>query len=191
MGTEEIWKDIVGYEGLYQVSNLGRVRSCDKYVSYRWGERLIKGKMLKPHFRGRGYIQYSLVNKQKQNNFYIHRLVAEAFIPNPDNKPCIDHINTDKTDNRVENLRWVTHSENSNNPLTVEKHRYDTKKWIRKKGHPLQGKHLSDEHKRKISNSLKKYTDEELKQHRKDYIELNREKYRIYWREYKRRKKVS
>ena len=114
---EEIWKDIKNYEG-YQVSNFGRIRSLDRMVNCPLnGKRLIKGKILKPGRGSNGYLSVNLCGST--NN--VHKLVAEAFIPNPENKPCIDHINTDKMDNRVENLRWVTHKENMNNPQTLLK----------------------------------------------------------------------
>ena len=126
---KEIWKDIEGYEGLYQVSNFGKVRSLDRYNSKGcW----IKGCILEPT-NCKGYLQIVLFLNGKKSYYYIHRIVAEAFLPNPDNKPEIDHINTDKTDNTVwlnedgsvnydkTNLRWVTHTENMNNPLTRKK----------------------------------------------------------------------
>lgn len=109
----EIWKDIKEYEGLYQVSNLGRVKS----LNYK---RMGKEKILKSTKRN-NYPFVVLCKDGSPQNYYIHRLVAQAFIPNPDNKPCIDHINTDRTDNRVENLRWCTQKENCNNPITIEK----------------------------------------------------------------------
>lgn len=102
----EVWKPIIGYEGLYEISNLGRVKSLK-------GVRILKNSTQK--------VGYETVGLRKNNQtkvFYIHRLVAEAYIPNIENKPFIDHINRDKTDNRVENLRWVTQKENINNPLT-------------------------------------------------------------------------
>ena len=108
--TNEVWKDVVGYEGLYQVSNMGNVKS----VGYG------KERVLKPGKDSRKYLTVSLSKSKKPKTFLVHRLVAQAFIPNPDNKPCIDHINTITTDNRVENLRWVTPKENVNNPLTRE-----------------------------------------------------------------------
>lgn len=114
----EIWKPVVGYEGLYECSSMGNVRSLDRYVNSKNGSfALKKGKTLKPYVSKQGYCIVSIVDKVKK----IHRIVAEAFIPNPENKPYIDHINTDKTDNRVENLRWVTPKENSNNPLTIKR----------------------------------------------------------------------
>ena len=126
---KEIWKDIEGYEGLYQVSNFGKVRSVDRYNSRGcW----IKGCIIEPT-NCKGYLQIVLFLNGKKSYYYIHRIVAEAFLPNPDNKPEIDHINTDKTDNTVclnedgsvnyekTNLRWVSHKENMNNPLTRKK----------------------------------------------------------------------
>ena len=117
----EEWKDIKGYEGRYQVSNLGRVRSLDREYNNRGTMVPIKGKMLSFN-NCRGYSLVSLCkDDSKPYKAKVHRLVAEAFIPNPENKPCIDHINTDRTDNRVENLRWVTRKENMDNPLTKSK----------------------------------------------------------------------
>ena len=99
----EIWKDIAGYEGLYQVSNLGRVKSLKKG---RWGTG--KERILKPAKDGNGYLFVKLCKDGNSKMYHIHRLVADAFIPNPDNLPTVDHINRDRTDNRVENLRWAS-----------------------------------------------------------------------------------
>lgn len=108
--VNETWKDIPGYENLYQISSLGRVKSLN------YGGTS-KEKLLKPGLNSRGYYQVSLFKNGEQKNFKVHRLVALAFIPNPDNKECVDHINGIKVDNRVENLRWCTHKENMNYPL--------------------------------------------------------------------------
>lgn len=112
---KEVWKDIKGYEGLYQVSNLGRVKSLNFH-------RTGKEQILKSDCQRRGYFYVTLYNNKRGIKKSIHRLVAEAFIPNPHNKPSVDHINTDRTDNRVENLRWATYLENNTNPLTLNKH---------------------------------------------------------------------
>ena len=147
---------------IWEVSNLGRVK-CN-------------GEIVEPYMRG----NYLFIS-----TFKIHRAVAELFIPNPENKPFVDHINTNTLDNRAENLRWVTCKENNNNPLTrkhmsealcgkvfttehkrklgeAQKGRHHSEETKRKisiahKGKPngRKGKPLSDEHKRKISESLK------------------------------------
>lgn len=98
--TLEFWRDVKGYIGLYQVSNLGNVKS------------LRNNKILKPVPNKKGYFQVSLSKDGKVKNFRINRLVAEAFLPNEDELPEVDHINGDKTDNRVCNLQWISEVEN-------------------------------------------------------------------------------
>ena len=115
----EIWRDIEGYEGKYQVSNKGRVKAL------AW-KGTGKGNIQKEHILHqadlRGYKRVGLSKNGVSKTYQVHRLVANAFIPNPNNYPVIDHINTIRDDNRVENLRWVTHSENNRNEITVNKH---------------------------------------------------------------------
>ena len=107
----EIWKPIKDYEGLYEISNLGRVKSLPRNGTIK------TEKILTPNMSGR-YARIGLRDKIKIK-YSVHRLVAEAFIPNPNNLPQVDHINGDRYDNRVENLRWVTPSENSQHALAV------------------------------------------------------------------------
>ena len=132
----EIWRDIKDYEGLYQISNLGRVRSLDRYAKHsRGGNMLIKGKILKPTINSNDYYVVNLSKNGVEIINYIHRLVAEAFVLNPENKPEVDHINTNRTDNRIENLRWATDEEQANNSLTKE-HNSNAKKGKYGKEHP-------------------------------------------------------
>lgn len=105
----EIWKDIENYEGLYQVSNFGRVKSLK---NGRWGTG--KERILKATDDGWGYLQINLCKNRKRENFKVHRLVAESFIENPNNLPEVNHIDENKTNNRVENLEWCTNAYNIN-----------------------------------------------------------------------------
>ena len=109
--TEEIWRPIVGYEGLYEVSSYGRVRSLDRYVN---NNSFRKGKVLSPGKDTIGYLFVVLSCNGKCKTIRVHRLVAQAFIPNPDNLPEINHINEDKTDNRVDNLEFCNRKYNIN-----------------------------------------------------------------------------
>ena len=113
MKTSMEWR-VIGSNLDYQVSNTGLVRSI----------KFNKVKMIGQYINCNGYNIVSLCSQGKQKTHTVHRLVALAFIPNPDNNPQIDHINRIKTDNRVENLRWVTVSENQINTLTRAEHRH-------------------------------------------------------------------
>lgn len=111
----EQWKDVRGYEGSYQVSNLGGVRSVDRYV--RTGDRhkrLIKGKVLKPQISNKGYLFVTLSKESKELGFFVHTLVAKAFIPNPDMLPEVNHKDENKQNNIVDNLEWCTSKYNNN-----------------------------------------------------------------------------
>lgn len=131
---KEIYKDIKGYEGLYQVSNLGRIKS------------LRSKKILCCGINSGGYCTICFSINSLSKSFRVHRLVAEAFIPNPENKPQINHINGDKTDNRVENLEWVTQSENMQhafkNGLNKRKIGKENKKSIKVNQYSKKGEYI-------------------------------------------------
>lgn len=111
---KEEWKDIKGYPN-YQVSNMGRVKSLERnVVRGRGGLYKIEEKILKSVKNNGGYFSVSLSKENKSKYFSVHRLVASAFLPNPDNLPQVNHINEIKTDNRVENLEWCDRSYNIN-----------------------------------------------------------------------------
>lgn len=113
---KEIWKSVVGYEGLYEVSNLGRVKSLDMVLPYaRHGKitiRIRKGVILTPAKMRNGYLRVGVSNNGKHKLNLVHRLVAMAFIPNYNNYREVNHKNCDKSDNRVVNLEWVNSSQN-------------------------------------------------------------------------------
>lgn len=113
----EIWKDVVGYEGLYSISNKGRIIRLEKNRTKGSGNYHKKEIILVPATTKNGY-NYVLLYKNKIRKIKkIHQLVSRAFIPNSENKPCVNHINGVKTDNRVKNLEWCTHSENMQHAL--------------------------------------------------------------------------
>ena len=121
---QEIWKDIEGFEGLYQISNYGRVKSMPRVVCYSGGNKSYSKNeptIKEPVINNRGYLCVCLWKNCKSRQFKIHRLVASAFIPNPENKPQVDHIDGNKQNNFVGNLRWATSSENIQNPITLQK----------------------------------------------------------------------
>lgn len=113
----EIWRDIDIYEefkGLYQISNLGNIRSVDRYIDYKGGKKFYKGQIRKPRIGKVGYYYINLKRNSKSKTVKIHRMVAMMFIPNPENKPCVNHIDANKLNNRADNLEWCTYKENSN-----------------------------------------------------------------------------
>ena len=127
---EEIWKDIRGYEGLYQVSNLGRVKSLDRIVIYSNGNKAKhKGKILKAKIRDDGYYQVRLSKNDKQKNFMVHILVAKAFVKGYFDGAVVDHIIPlkDGGTNEAINLRWCTQKENCNNPKSLVRNIGNTK----------------------------------------------------------------
>ncbi|MCQ9627538.1 HNH endonuclease [Cetobacterium somerae] len=117
----EIWKDVVGYEGYYQVSNLGRIRSCDREVRFGKQKRISKGRILSQNKAGSNYNHIKLSAKNVVKRHYIHRLIASAFLEKSENTFEVDHIDGDTRNNNVENLRWCTKLENISNSNTIDK----------------------------------------------------------------------
>ena len=143
---QEIWKDIEGYEGLYQVSNKGRVKSLSRLVvrvgkpNYITKEKILKCSELK----GTGYPVVSLGSNNNFKSMLVHRLVAQAFIPNPDNLPCVNHKDETRNNNDVRNLEWCTQKYNCNYGTARQRNSLHNK-----------GKKLSQETKDKMSASRK------------------------------------
>lgn len=154
----EVWKDVVGYEGLYEVSNLGRVKS--KYNKQRATHR---AEHILSQSSCRGYKHVALCKDGKMKSLSVHRIVAFAFLNKPEGKDFVDHINTIKDDNRVENLRWCSELENNNNPITRE-HRSNSKKGMK---NPNFGKDLSDR-----IDALAKINSRPVKQVNLDGVEI-------------------
>lgn len=141
---QEIWKDVVGYEGKYQISSYGRIRSLNrKIVDQKGIARKLKGRILKPVKCTNGYLEAHFRIGGDSKWLLIHRLVATAFLSNPKKHPCVDHINTIRNDNRVENLRWCTHSDNFlSNPISRNRMRMINK-----------GRTATEETRRKLSKA--------------------------------------
>ena len=121
---EEIWKDVIGYEGLYQVSNLGRIKSLAK--------RGKPERIMKQTLNHKGYPNLSLCKNGKSSRRTTHREVAKAFIPNPDNLPQVNHIDGNKQNNNLENLEWCDNSYNQihANKMGLNKHRIERVKEV-------------------------------------------------------------
>lgn len=132
---QEEWKDIQGYEGLYQVSNLGRVKSCSRIV-YTGNGVKHKYQRLREHIlksSGAKYRQVILCKNGKTKQGLLHRLVAEAFIPNPDNLPCINHKDENPLNNRADNLEWCSYKYNNEYNNRIGRCRDKISKTLKKK----------------------------------------------------------
>ena len=154
---KEIWKEIEGYEGLYQVSNLGRVKSLDRYVLRNGNSLFVKGIVLS-QLNNRGYLAVRLCNSGKYKNYLVHRLVANAFIHNDNNYYEINHIDENKHNNHVDNLEWCDRKYNVNYGSRADKFSNSIKGKLAGKNNPrygkkgtMAGKHLTPEQRNKIS----------------------------------------
>ena len=163
---EEIWRPVVGYEGLYEVSNTGIVRSLDRYDNRNCFR---KGKVISLLKKGEyGYIQVNLCYNGKLYKKYVHRLVAQAFLPNPDNLPEVNHKDEDKTNNSVDNLEWCDRSYNL---------KYGTAR-IRERDTKIKNGYWTG-----LSN------EEYRKEYSKNYYQKNKDRICEQHKEYRRKKK--
>ena len=192
----EEWKNVIGYEGLYEVSNIGNVKNVRRNT------------LLKLSKTNDGYIQVSLYKNGIRTGLRVHRLVAEAFLPNPDGLPLVNHKNEDKSDNSVENLEWCTAKYNTNYGHRTEnaintrvKNGYADPDFIgfglNKKEYMKEYNRIYYERNREKSNECskryyqehKKELYEKNKERNKEWRENNREKFNEWQREYRLKKK--
>lgn len=147
---KEQWKDIKGYEGFYQISNLGRVKRLGNLPPY-------KEHFLKLICNRQGYFYVCLCVENKRQAKTVHRLVAQAFIPNSKNKPCVNHIDGKKSNNKAENLEWCTHCENTKHAYKTGLIKLNTKSFI--------------ESNRQKSRNRRKCTENQVKEIKKIHFE--------------------
>lgn len=119
MNNTEIWKPVVGYEGYYEVSSEGRVKAVTRNITDKSGKnKCIKEKVLSPNNHRNGYLTIQLSRNNQTKRFYIHRIVAQAFLPQ-EGMPCVNHIDHDRSNNNIENLEWVTQRANIKHAITA------------------------------------------------------------------------
>lgn len=151
---KEEWKNIPDYDGLYQGSTFGRVRSVDRVIEIVINgitqKRLVRGKVLTGGQNGHGYIFVYLSKNGKVSRFYIHRLIAITFIPNPCNYPCVNHKDENPQNNRVENLEWCTQKYNANYGSHIEK----VRAFMLSEKNPNRGKHRPEAFKEKVRKPI-------------------------------------
>lgn len=132
MSMEEIWKPIIGFENLYMVSNIGRIKALSKWVKFGGRTRFIGEKILKLHYFSNGYAYIDLHKDGAYTRFRVHRLVADHFVPNlyPSTKSTVNHIDENKTNNVASNLEWVTPKENTNHGTAIQRRAEKYKKAV-------------------------------------------------------------
>lgn len=146
---KEIWKDIIGYEGLYQISNLGRVKVLQRTVFVNGKKPFIKQEeILNGSVESKGYLVFALYKNLKRSILKAHRLIAIHFIPNPEGKPQINHIDGNKLNNNLSNLEWCTFKENA-------VHAFKTGLRVNPKGQDHGGSKLTDETVKEIVSKYK------------------------------------
>lgn len=171
----ELWKWIAGYEGLYMVSTHGRVKSMDRYIQHpHSGRTFMKGRILSQTTNNKGYKQIRLHKDGKFKGYLVHRLVAQAFIPNPNNYPIINHKDENPNNNHYTNLEYCTYKYNNN---------YGTKR--EKLSKAAKGRTLNEETKRKMSEAKKGenaywYGKHLTEEHRRKISEANKGKYNMH-----------
>ena len=140
----EIWKDVYGFEGIYQISNYGNVRSVDRLIKYSNGNIVsYKGQAIKPYIATNGYVLVDLTKEHKRYKKIVHRLVAEAFIGNPQMFPEVNHIDENKQNNHFENLEWCTVKYNRNfGTRNIRSAKSKDYKSISEKNRLIQGKRV-------------------------------------------------
>ena len=191
----EEWKNIIGYEGLYEVSDKGNVRNVRRNTLLRFSNN-------------QGYIQVYLYKNGIRNGFKVHRLVAQAFIPNPDNLPQVNHKDEDKTNNNVDNLEWCDHKYNVNYGHRTEnaintrvKNGYadpdfigfglNEKEYMKEYNRIYyeRNREKSNEYSKRYYQEHKKELYEKNKERNKEWRENNRDKFNEWQREYRLKKK--
>lgn len=113
----EVWKPVPGYDGLYEISNHGKVKSLERKMPYQNSFRAVPERILKTNIINGGYVQVTLQKGRRRKSLLVHRLVAESFIQNPQNLPQVNHIDGNKLNNRSDNLEWCTAKENISHAL--------------------------------------------------------------------------
>lgn len=212
MEQEEIWRDIEGYEGQYQVSNLGRVKSFDRIDG---AGHLKRGRILRPVPDKKGYLRVQLHKEGKRKLFLVHRLVAQAFIPNPEGLPQVNHRDEDPSNARADNLEWCTASYNVNygthNERMIQtkisngnadpdmcgvikdgdRREYNQMYYQKNQEKILECQHKNRERKLEYNHMYYQKNRDQIREQNKDYYQKNKEKIIEHHREYRRRKKIT